>query len=399
MKVQLLTNEYPPNVYGGAGIHVEYLSRELAKLMEVDVRAFGRQKISKGKLKVKGFPSSLPKSTAPKTVSRALDAIQRCVDFNALRIDANICHAHTWYTHFAGILAKFCYDIPLVVTVHSLEPLRPWKREQLEGGYDLSCWVERQALENADAIIAVSSETKRDILKYFDVSAKRIHVIHNGIDTQEYRPVHRPQLLKPYGLNNAGPYVLFLGRVTRQKGIHHFLRACRYVNDAFPIVLCASSPDTEQIRAEVDRELARLAKTGKTVIVIPSMVDTPTKIALYSHAGVFCCPSIYEPFGIINLEAMACETAVVANAVGGIPEVIQHGKTGLLIPFKAQSKNSNEPAHPDQLARKMGASINRLMKDPSLRKRMGKAGRKRAVEKFSWKKIAKDTVSLYRSLI
>jgi alpha-maltose-1-phosphate synthase len=401
MKALLLTNEYPPHIYGGAGIHVAYLSRELAKLCQVDVRCFGDQKLKEGPLVATGYSLDDRAYTAPEPLKHAFGAVQRCLDFNTTNIDANIVHVHTWYTHFGGILAKLNYSIPLVVTTHSLEPLRPWKREQLAGGYDFSCWVERTAIEMADAVIAVSQEAKNDILKLFKVEPARVHVIHNGIDAVEYRPTRAPDKLKQFGIDPEKPYVLFLGRITRQKGIIHLVNALKYMDKDFQVVLCAGAPDTPEIAQEMQASVSAIKKTRDGVIWIQEMVDTPTKIALYSHAALFCCPSIYEPFGIINLEAMACEIPVVASAVGGIKEVVVEGETGFLVPANiGQGKTGTfELSSPDTFEKDLAKKVNTLMKDKALREKMGKAGRKRAIDNFSWSAIAKKTYDLYGSLL
>lgn len=399
MKALFLSNEYPPYVYGGAGVHVDYLSRELAKLMEVEVRAFGDQKIKTGNLKVTGFGLDAAGFTAPKPLQPVFGAVRRCVDFNTEAIDAGVVHCHTWYTHLGGILAKLNYGIPLVITVHSLEPLRPWKREQLAGGYDFSCWVEKTALEMADAVIAVSRETKSDILRLFNIPEKRVRIIHNGIDLEEYKPVKTTAALLKYGIDPGIPFVLFVGRITRQKGIVHLVNAIKYMKPGFQIVLCAGAPDTPGIAAEMKAAVEAAKRTRADVIWIEEMVNKATVYELYSHAAVFCCPSIYEPFGIINLEAMACETAVVASAVGGIKEVVVHGETGYLVPLKQMDKSPYEATHPDQFSRDLATAINELMADPAQREAFGKAGRKRAVEKFSWKSIAKQVKALYEELV
>jgi glycogen synthase len=398
MKALLLTNEYPPYIYGGAGVHVDYLSRELAKLCKVDVRCFGDQKKRAPSLSVTGYELKKPRK-ASKSLDIAFGALERCLDFNTTHIDADIVHVHTWYTHLGGILAKLNYSIPLVLTTHSLEPLRPWKREQLGGAYDFSRWLEKTAIEMADAIIAVSKEAKNDILRFFDVDEKKIHIIYNGIDTEEFRPIHAPNKLKAFGIDPKKPYVLFVGRITRQKGIIHLVNAIKYMDPDFQVVLCAGAPDTKEIAAEMKSHVAQIQRKRKNVFWIREMVDTPTKIAFYSHAALFCCPSIYEPFGIINLEAMACEIPVVASAVGGIKEVVVPGKTGFLVPIQQKKVSPFEPLNPDKFARDLARQINRLMADPALRAKMGKAGRIRAIEIFSWKTIAEKTYALYRSLI
>ena len=399
MKAMLLTNEYPPNVYGGAGVHVAYLSRELAKTMAVEVRCFGKQDLSDGNLRVLGFDLDSASFTAPKPLRPVFAAIQRCTDFNAMKIDADLVHCHTWYSHFGGILAKLNYGIPLVVTVHSLEPLRPWKREQLGGGYDFTVWLEKTALEMADAVIAVSSETKHDLERLFAIRPERLHVIYNGIDLDEYRKVETTTALKRYNIDPDRPFVLFVGRITRQKGIVHLVRAIEYMAPGFQVVLCAGAPDTPQIGREMEDAVARANAKRAGVIWISEMVDKPTVIELYSQAAVFCCPSIYEPFGIINLEAMACETAVVASAVGGIREVVVDGETGFLVPLEQMSESPFEATHPEQFARDLAARINELMANPEMRERFGCAGRKRAEERFSWSAIAQQTRELYDRLL
>ena len=399
MKVLFLTNEYPPHIYGGAGIHVGYLSRELAKTMPVEVRCFGDQRIEKGNLKVTGFEVDTKDFTCPAPLKSAFGAVRRCVDFNTTNIDADLVHCHTWYSHLGGILAKLNYGIPLVITTHSLEPLRPWKREQLAGGYDFSLWIERTALGMADAIIAVSGETKRDIERLFDVDPARVHVIHNGIDLDEYQRVDSTEALKRCGIDPDRPYLLFVGRITRQKGIVHLVRAIQFMNKDFQIVLCAGAPDTPEIAVEMKTAVEQAKAKRPDIIWIEEMLDRPAVIELYAHAAVFCCPSIYEPFGIINLEAMACGTAVVASAVGGIKEVVVDGETGFLVPLEQMKESPFEPLHPEQFSRDLAVRINLLIQDRQLREKFGHAGRKRAEEKFSWQAIASQTIALYQSVI
>src|SRR5213595_1246405 len=398
MKGLFLTNEYPPNVYGGAGVHVDYLSRELAKSMPIEVRCFGDQKWEDGNLSVRGFELDAEGFTCPKPLRSVFGAVRRCTDFNTTNIDGDLVHCHTWYSHFGGILAKMNYGLPLVITTHSLEPLRPWKREQLGGGYDFSVWVEKTALEMADAVIAVSGQTKREIERLFDVDPKRVRVIHNGIDPDEYRKVDSTGALKRHGIDPKKPYLLFVGRITRQKGIIHLVRAIQFMDPDFPIVLCAGAPDTPEIAQEMKEAVAVAQKKRKNIFWIEEMLDRPAVIELYSHAALFCCPSIYEPFGIINLEAMACETAVVASAVGGIKEVVVDGETGFLVPLKQMKESPFEPLNPEKFARDLAARINQLMADPTLRERFGRAGRIRAEQKFSWRAIAEKTKALYETL-
>jgi glycogen synthase len=399
MRALILTNEYPPNVYGGAGVHVEYLTRELAKLIEVDVRAFGEQKADAEHLRVRGYPVELDLAASDPRLQPVLGAFSRDLSFVADPVTADLAHCHTWYTHLGGVLAKLAYGIPLVITIHSLEPLRPWKREQLGGGYDASMWIERTAIEMADAVIAVSQGTRRDVLRLFDIDASRVNVIHNGIDTDEYQRQEAADTLDRFGIDRSVPYVLFVGRITRQKGIVHLVRAIRYLDPGIGVVLCAGAPDTTEIAAEMEAGVTEAKAAHPNIVWIPEMVDKPTVRQLYSHAAVFCCPSVYEPFGIINLEAMACETAVVATAVGGIPEVVVPGETGLLVPFEPEGGESFEPREPERFERDLAAAINSLMADPARRDALGKAGRRRAVEHFGWDAIARQTVDLYHDVV
>jgi glycogen synthase len=398
LKVLFLTNEYPPHIYGGAGVHVGYLSRELAKMMQVEVRCFGDQRLEEGNLKVIGFELDQSDFTCPKPLRAVFGAVRRCTDFNTTDVDADLVHCHTWYSHFGGILAKKNYGTPLIITVHSLEPLRPWKREQLAGGYDFSLWVEKTALELADAVIAVSGETKCDIERLFEVDPARVHVIHNGIDLNQYRKVDSTATLTRYGIDPNKPYLLFVGRITRQKGFQHLIRAIQFMDRDFQIVLCAAAPDTAGMAEEMKSAVERAKAQRAGIIWIDEMVDQKTACELYSHAAVFVCPSIYEPFGIINLEAMACETAVVASAVGGIKEVVVDGETGFLVPLEQMKESPFEATNPEKFARDLAARVNQLMRDPQLRERFGKAGRKRAEENFSWAAIAAKTKALYESL-
>ena len=399
MKALFLTNEYPPHIYGGAGVHVSYLSRELAKSMEVEVRCFGDQNSSGTNPAVRGFEVETSQYSCPKPLHSVFGAIQRCVDFNTWKITADVVHCHTWYSHFGGILAKLNYGLPLVITVHSLEPLRPWKREQLGGGYDFTVWLEKTALEMADAVIAVSNGTKADVERLFTIKPSRLHVIYNGIDLEEYRPTDRTDALVRCGVDPARPYLLFVGRITRQKGIIHLVRAIQFMDPGFQIVLCAGAPDTPEIAVEMQAAVSAAQAKRSGLVWIDEMVDKETVHQLYANAAVFCCPSIYEPFGIINLEAMACETAVVASAVGGIKEVVVDGETGFLVPVEQMTESPFEPTNPEKFARDLAARVNKVMANPELQKKFGRAGRKRAEEKFGWGAIARQTMQLYQSLL
>jgi len=400
MKVLFYTREFPPYVYGGAGVHVEYLAAELAKLMDVDVRCFGDQDQKNGPLTVKGFPYDNPDFKDSNSKLKAVfQTLSTCIHMNAEDSDADIVHCHTWYAQFAGIIAKLCYGIPLVITTHSLEPLRPWKREQLGRGYDASSWVEKTAIEMADAVIAVSKETKEDVLKYFNVDEPKIKVIYNGINLQEYVVTKATSTLEQYGIDKSKPYVLFVGRITRQKGIIHLVNAIKYIDPDTQIVLCAGAPDTPEIAKEMEDSVAEVKKSRNNVIWIDKMLDKKEVIQLYSHADVFCCPSIYEPFGIINIEAMACGTAVVASAVGGIKEVVVDGKTGILVPLKQQTEAPFDPVNPDQFSQDLAQGINKLIKNKELRELMAVNGRKRVEDYFDWIAIAKQVEDLYKSLI
>lgn len=400
LKALLLTNEFPPEIYGGAGIHVQYLSRELAKLCDVEVRCFGDQDSPDTNPVALGFEANADDFTSPDALNSVFTSLQRCLDFNTKNIDADVVHLHTWYSHFGGILAKLNYGVPLVLTVHSLEPLRPWKREQLGGGYDFTLWLEKTAIEMADAVIAVSTETKEDILRLFDVPEEKVPIIYNGIDPEEYQIREDKDVLRRLDVDPENPFVLFVGRITRQKGIIHLVNAIRHLDPGTQVVLCAGAPDTPEIAAEMKAAIDAVKSDfdGK-VVWIEEMLPDDQKINLYSHAAVFCCPSIYEPFGIINLEAMACETSVVASKVGGMKEVILHDETGLLIPLEQQKESPFEATNPERFSKDLASGVNELMRDPERRERMAKAGRERVIEKFSWAEIAQETLDLYKSLV
>ncbi len=397
MRVGLMTREYPPNVYGGAGVHVEYLSKELAKLIEVEVHCWGEQSSDVGNLHIHGLePDPKISGDSKQKFKNAIDALAlNLAQMKELgRID--IVHTHTWYVSMAGFLAKKLYGIPFVLTTHSLEPLRAWKAEQLGSGYALSSWMERTAILDADAIIAVSNGTKADILKaYPQVESDKIHVIYNGIDLDEYQYTDDVSALSKYGVDPARPYVLFVGRITRQKGLTHLLDAIPHLPADTRVVLCAGAPDTPEIAAEIR---AKIDGLQRDIVWIDQMITKPEAIQLYSHCAVFCCPSIYEPFGIINLEAMACKAPVVASATGGILEVVVEGETGHLVPFESDPI-TNFPVHPTQFARDLAARITDLLNDPEKARRFGEAGRKRVEATFAWSAIAMQTAALYSKLI
>ena len=398
-KVALFTNEYPPNVYGGAGVHVEYLSRELANFVPVEVRCFGDQDVQEKNLRVKGYGawSEAKKNTDPR-FGGALDAVYRSLAMAKDNLDASVVHAHTWYVQFGGFLAKKLWGIPFVLTVHSLEPLRPWKVEQLGNAYHLSSWIENNGIMDADAVIAVSQETRNDVLRCFPaIDPAKVRVIHNGIDLQQYRKNPAVDALVRRGVDPERPFVLFVGRVTRQKGIIHLVNAIPQIDPAIQVVLCAGAPDTPEIGREMTEGVEAVSQNRPGVIWIREMLPRDEVIQFYSHASVFCCPSVYEPFGIINLEAMACETAVVASAVGGIPEVVVTEETGLLVDLKLK-EGTFDPLDAKQFSADLAAAINRVALDPALREKFGRNGRRRVEDHFSWTAIAQRTLDLYRSL-
>ncbi|HEX2765050.1 MAG TPA: glycogen synthase [Candidatus Limnocylindria bacterium] len=397
MRALILTNEFPPDIYGGAGVHVAELTRHLHGLVELDIRTFGSATADEPAWRVRGYPAAHDLSTADERLRPMLGALSRDIGMIADPVDADVVHVHTWYTHLAGLLVRLAYGIPLVLTVHSLEPLRPWKREQLGGGYDVSAWVERTAIQTADAVIAVSQGTRDDVLRLFDVDPARVHVIYNGIDADFYRPDPATDALEKYGIDPAVPYVLFVGRITRQKGIVHLVRAIRHLDPGIGVVLCAGQPDTPEIAREMAEGVRAAQAERPNVVWIEAMLPREEVRQLYSHAAVFCCPSVYEPFGIINLEAAACETPVVASAVGGIPEVVVDGETGLLVPVELSVDDPMAPVDPDRFERNLAGAINALMADPATREVMGRAGRRRAVERFGWEAIAAQTADLYRT--
>ncbi len=398
MKACFFTNEYPPNVYGGAGVHVDYLSRELAKLLSLHVKYFGEKSFVKNDLKVEGIqvdPSLF--SNIPKELSGVFSAFFKNLTFFNSDFNPDIVHCHTWYSYFAGIIAKLGFGIPLVVTTHSLEPLRPWKKEQIGKGYNISSWIETQALKMADAIIAVSEGTKSDILRYFDVEEDKIHIIPNGIDCDEYYPVENKEALKKYDIDPNKPYLLFVGRITRQKGIIHLVDAIPDIDPEIQIVLCAGAPDTDAIKQEMEDHIAKVQISRNNIVWISDMISNEDKIQLYSHAHLFCCPSIYEPFGIINLEAMACGTPVVGTKTGGIPEIIIDGETGVLVPIEINLDNTL--SNPVKFSKDLASTINKIIKDDNLREHMSQKSMERALSVYSWKKIANEIFNVYGTVL
>jgi len=387
----MLTREYPPDVYGGAGVHVDYLSRELAPLVDVAVRCFGAPRNSP--LVAKSYqPWSEVRNDGTGSVLAAMSVdLLMAGDVG----EADLVHSHTWYANFAGHLAKVLYRMPHVMTAHSLEPLRPWKAEQLGAGYALSSYLERTAIEAADAVIAVSGAMGRDVERaYPQVDPERINVIHNGIDADEYQPDPNTGVLERLGIAPDRASVMFIGRITRQKGIIHLLAAAEHIDGDAQLILCAGAPDTPEIGAEMRHRVDSLRRDR--VFWIEDMLSRAEIIQLLSWATVFVCPSVYEPFGLINLEAMACEVPVVASAVGGIPEIVVDGETGYLVPWEA---GADGPLDPDRFARDLAARVNDLLADPDRARRFGQAGRRRVLERFTWAAVARQTAELYARLL
>jgi glycogen synthase len=404
MKIVVLTNEYPPNVYGGAGVHVEYLTRELAKLdggaHDIQVLCFGEQDEQRGNVTVQGVAPDFDLPYQDERHAKFMDTLARDLIMAGSIGEADVLHGHTWYSHLAGCLAKQLTGGKLVLTTHSLEPHRPWKAEQLGTAYNGSSWVERTAYENADGIVAVSSSMKEDVQQLYDVDAARVRTIYNGIDVDQYSPSPDPDVLREYDVDPDQPFVLFVGRITRQKGILHLVRAIHHVDDDVQVVLCAGAPDTEEIGAEMEALVEEAkAETGNRIVWIAEMLPREDVITMYSMAEVFVCPSVYEPFGIINLEAMACKTPVVASRVGGIPEIVVPEETGLLVDVDTEEGEGVEPADPDAFARGLADGVNRLMADPDLRRSMGEKSRQRVEEQFSWTAIAEQTLGFYKELV
>lgn len=395
-----MSREFPPEVYGGAGVHVEYLARELAHLVGVDVHCFGADRQVVGAAPAVHAYQPWGRLAGPAPHLAALRTMSVDLAMVAGVEGADVTHSHTWYANLAGHLAKLTFGMPHVATVHSLEPMRPWKAEQLGGGYHLSSFCERTGLEGADAVIAVSGAVRDDILAcYPAIEPTRVRVVHNGIDTDEWRPSDGTGALTRFGVDPDAPTVMFVGRVTRQKGISHLLDALGLLPADVQLVLRAGSPDTPELGVELAQRVARLQSEGRRVVWIEQMLDRPEVIELLSHADVFCCPSIYEPLGLVNLEAMACELPVVASAVGGIPEVVDDGVTGTLVPFTPRADGDAAPSDPDAFAAALAGAIGDLLADPDRRRAYGHAARQRVVDHFSWQTIAREVVATYESVL
>jgi starch synthase len=384
MRAAILTREYPPDVYGGAGVHVDFLVRELRALLDLEVHCMGEPR--------EGATAHSEHDPRLAGANQALSILSTDLSITAAVAEVDLVHSHTWYANFAGHLSKLLYGVPHVITAHSLEPQRPWKAEQLGGGYRVSSWVERIAYENADAVVAVSRGMAADVLAaYPDVDPARVHVIHNGIDADFYRPDQGTEVLERIGVDLSRPYVTFVGRITRQKGVPHLLRAGLLLDPSIQLVLLAGAADTPELKAETDQAVAELRSRRDGVFVVSEMLPREEVRQVLTHAAVFCCPSVYEPLGIVNLEAMACETAVVASRVGGIPEVVVDGETGLLVDL--------DPADPADFERRLAAALDEVAGDAERASAMGRAGRLRAVKHFEWAAVASRTADLYRSLV
>jgi starch synthase len=393
--VDILTKEYPPNVYGGAGVHVAELVRALRSRGDIDTRvhAFGEPAAEEGTTGYAALPQLGAANVAVQTMGVDLTMAEDCVG-------ADLVHSHTWYANFGGHVASLLGGMPHVVTAHSLEPMRPWKAEQLGGGYRLSSFIERTAYEAADAVIAVSEGMRQDVLKaYPSIDPERVKVVHNGIDSQPWQRHRDPDTVRRHGVDPDGKSVIFVGRITRQKGLPYLLKACAELPPDVQLVLCAGAPDTPEIMAEVEGLMADLKATRRGVVWIPEMLPRAEVVALLSAATVFACPSIYEPLGIVNLEAMACELPVVATATGGIPEVVVDGETGWLVPIEQVQDGSGTPLDPDTFVADLAAALNDAVSDPARADRMGLAGRHRAEESFSWATIGERTNQVYLDVL
>ena len=398
MRVDILTKEYPPHIYGGAGVHVAELVRALRARGDIDaqVRCFGGPRDEVGTTGYADLPELASANAAIATLGVDLAMVRDCAG-------ADLVHSHTWYANLAGHLASLVAGVPHVLSAHSLEPMRPWKAEQLGGGYQVSSWAERTAYESAAAVIAVSAGMRLDVLRsYPGVDPATIHVVHNGIDSELWHRDSSPgslEVLRRHGVDPGRPSVLFVGRITRQKGLPYLLRAAGELPPEVQLVLCAGAPDTPELMAEVEALIAELRLERHGVVWITEMLPRAEVIALLSAATVFACPSVYEPLGIVNLEAMACELAVVATATGGIPEVVVDGETGWLVPIEQVDDGSGAPVDPGRFVSDLAAALNQAVSDPQRARRFGEAGRLRAVESFSWSSIGDQTMEVYESVL
>jgi alpha-maltose-1-phosphate synthase len=404
MKILFLTNEFPPYIYGGAGVHVANLTSEFLRLEnnkpDLEILCFGDQKGEEGNNRILGIES--PSEPSFKTLQHKilLDPLYRNLVMAGSVGKADLVHCHTWYTHLAGCLIKQIMGIPMVITAHSLEPLRPWKKEQLGGAYHATSWLEKTALVNSDGVIAVSESMKADLISFYNIDPAKVRVIYNGIDTDRFKKIENPDVLQKYGIDPQRPYVLFVGRITRQKGIIHLVEAIPHLEKGTQVVLCAGAPDNDEIAREMTQKVDEAkSRVENNIIWITKWVPENDLVPLYTHASIFICPSVYEPFGIINLEAMACETAVVASATGGIKEVVKDGETGILVPFEPLRNGDVGPKNPDKFSKDLADAINSLLRSPEKIKNMAAASRRRVEKMFSWKNIAKQTLDFYQKLI
>ncbi|HEV7848293.1 MAG TPA: glycogen synthase [Mycetocola sp.] len=393
MRVDLLTREYPPEIYGGAGVHVAELVSAMRGEIDVTVRCFGAERTE-----TDTFAYRVP--TELEGANGALTTLGTDLLMAQDAAGADLVHSHTWYANGAGHVAKLLHGIPHVVSAHSLEPLRPWKAEQLGGGYRVSSWIEKTAFEAADAVIAVSNGMRRDILRsYPALDESRVHTIYNGIDLAAWQPVHDDELVRSLGIDPTRPSVVFVGRITRQKGLPYLLRAAAMLPAAVQLVLCAGAPDTPEILAEVEAGVRELAKERSGVVWIDRLLPRNELCAVLTAATTFVCPSVYEPLGIVNLEAMACGAAVVGTATGGIPEVVEDGVTGRLVPIEQVTDGTGTPVDPERFVADLAATLTEVVSDPDAAKAMGEAGRLRAEREFSWDRIGRETIALYRSIV
>jgi len=404
MKIAILSNEYPPNIYGGAGVHVQNLVRELRAAdngaHSVEVLCFGSQCSNAQGIKVTGIDPAFSFGFPETRMEKLGGVLLRNIQMTGILDHADIIHCHTWYTHLAGCLLKQLTGSPLVLTTHSLEPQRPWKKEQLGPGYNVSSWIEKTAFQCADGVIAVSGAMKTDVQDLYGVNPEKVRVIYNGIDPERYSPDPDKSVLAARGIDPEKPFVLFVGRITRQKGIMHLVNAIRHIRPGAGIVLCAGMPDTPEIGLEMERRVEEARKNSEREVVwIPEFLPISEVVKLYSLASVFVCPSIYEPFGLINIEAMACGTPVVGAAVGGIPEIVVDGETGLLVEFEPRSETDPEPKDREAYSKRLAESINRLLDAPDIAREMGERGRARVEEIFSWRSVARQTIEFYKDLV